>query len=267
MKAFLLAGGFGTRLKPLTNTVPKCMVDIAGKPLLQYWLEQLVDNGCTEILINTHYLNGKVEAYIAQSAFVDQVTLVHEPELLGTMGSVKQNRDFFGDDAVLIAHADNFCLTDWQAFNKSYHCRPETCVLTMMLFKTPTPWSCGMVKANKEGILSAYIEKPKEARTNPHIYGDLANAAVFIASPQAINSICSMPEDCDDLCRDYLPLQIGKANTFVNEDIHIDIGTPETYALANEVMHARMQSVTPVQNQIPTHSQIKPQAQNSKGHG
>lgn len=244
MKAFLLAGGYGTRLKPLTDSIPKCLVEIAGKPLLGYWLEQLVANGCKDILINTHYLHDKVEQYLAQSGFAQYVTTVHEPKLLGTLGSVKKNRDFFaGDvndsDASLIAHADNFCLTDWQAFIKSYQQRPASCDLTMMLFNTPTPWSCGLVKVDKEGVLTDYIEKPEEAKTKPQLYGDLANAAVFIANPKAIEAICSMPEDQDDLCRDYLPLQIGKANTFVNDNIHIDIGTPETYALANEVMRQK----------------------------
>ncbi|UAA39538.1 nucleotidyltransferase family protein [Paraneptunicella aestuarii] len=242
MKAFLLAGGFGTRLKPMTDHTPKCLVEIDDKPLLQYWLEQLQLLGCSHIYINTHYLNEQVEAFVASSSFKDMVTLIHEPELLGTMGSIRHNRTLFDDDATLIAHADNFCLTDWQAFKTAYEQRPEHCDLTMMLFETPTPWSCGIVKSIKQDashILSDYIEKPQDAKQHPEKYGNLANAAVFIASQKALDDICAMPDDCDDLCRDYLPLQIGKANVFVNHDVHIDIGTPETYAMANDLMQQR----------------------------
>lgn len=236
MKAFLLAGGYGTRLKPLTDKTPKCLVDIAGKPLLEYWLEQLIRNGYTDILINTHYLNEKVEEYLAASDFANYVTTVYEPDLLGTLGSIRNNKSFFDSDVNLIAHADNLCLTDWPAFSETFKHRPDSCDLTMMLFNTSTPWSCGLVNVDSAGVLTHYIEKPSAAKVAGHRLGNLANAAVFIASPKAIKSICSMPDDCDDLCRDYLPLQIGKANTFINSNIHIDIGTPATYAQANEIM-------------------------------
>ena len=239
MKAFLLAGGFGTRLKPITDHTPKCLVEIAGKPLLQYWLEALHALGCTQIYINTHYLSEQVNQFIENSPFAEQVTLIHEPALLGTMGSIRHNRDKFDSEATLIAHADNFCLTDWLGFKSAFDNRPVHCELTMMLFETPTPWSCGIVKHNENNILTDYIEKPEAAKAQPEKYGNLANAAVFIASSTALDDICSMPADCDDLCRDYLPLQIGKANTFVNDEVHIDIGTPETYALANELMKAK----------------------------
>jgi len=242
VKAFLLASGKGTRLRPITDHTPKCLVEIAGKPLLAYWLEQLVGCGFREILINTHYLHEQVEAFVAQSEYRQWVTLVHEPALLGTLGSVQANRGFFAadpahnpDDVNLIVHADNFCLTDWTAFLTAYQQRPAHCDLTMMLFNTSTPWSCGLVKVNQNGVLSEYLEKPTAAKTHPEKYGTLANAAVFIANQQALDRICALPPEQNDLCRDFLPLQIGKANTFVNEQVHIDIGTPETYALANRV--------------------------------
>lgn len=236
MKAFLLAGGYGTRLKPITDQIPKCLVEIAGRPLLDYWLEQLVANGCKDILINTHYLHEQVERYLQCSQYSEYVSTVHEPELLGTLGSVKANRDFLDSDANLIAHADNFCLTNWQRFFQAFRHRPVFCNLTMMLFETTTPWSCGLVKIDNEDVLTEYIEKPEAAKTKPHLYGNLANAAVFVASPKAVDEICAMPDTCEDLCRDYLPLQVHKANTYVNKGVHIDIGTPETYALANEVI-------------------------------
>ena len=69
MKAILLAAGFGTRLRPLTNNIPKCLVPIKGKPLLEIWLDKLSDVGVKDFLINTHYLYDKVESFIKKSKY------------------------------------------------------------------------------------------------------------------------------------------------------------------------------------------------------
>lgn len=95
MKAILLAAGFGTRLRPLTNTIPKCMVPIKGKPLIQIWLEKLRDASVSPVLINTHYLSDQVETFIDNSAFKNQSVIVFEPELLGTAGTLLKNIFFF----------------------------------------------------------------------------------------------------------------------------------------------------------------------------
>lgn len=95
MKAILLAAGFGTRLRPLTNAIPKCLVPIKGKPLLQIWIERLTGSGIGPFLINTHYLAEQVNALIGSSPFKDKVTLVHENKLLGTAGTLIDNLDFF----------------------------------------------------------------------------------------------------------------------------------------------------------------------------
>ena len=91
MRAILLAAGYGTRLRPLTNTIPKCLVPIKGVPLLQIWLERLTNAGIGPFLINTHYLPKEVEGFAESSRYRDQVTLVHEPELLGTAGTLIAN--------------------------------------------------------------------------------------------------------------------------------------------------------------------------------
>lgn len=235
MRAFLLAGGYGTRLKPLTDSTPKCLVSIGGRPLLAYWLEQLAELGCKDILINTHYLHKKVEDFIERSPYSKSVKTTYEPALLGTLGSIKANREFFCDDINLIAHADNFCITDWRTFIRDFVHRPPTIHMSMMLFETPTPWSCGLVKVDAHGILTEFLEKPTAAKTHPDAFGKLANAAVFLFDKKGIKALCDTAEEHSDLCRDFLPHQIGKAMTFLNTDVHIDIGTPETYELAQVI--------------------------------
>ena len=113
MRALLLAAGIGSRLRPITETVPKCLVPIHGRPLLDYWLNLIFGRDLIErAVINTHYLVETVEAHVAASPWCDRIDLVYEPELLGTGGTLKANRALYGDDdGVLVAHADN--LTDF----------------------------------------------------------------------------------------------------------------------------------------------------------
>lgn len=96
MRALLLAAGFGTRLLPLTERLPKCLVPINGRPLLDYWLENLLKGGVEEVIINTHYLAPLVHQFLNQSSWSSRVTIVHEERLLGTGGTILKNREFFG---------------------------------------------------------------------------------------------------------------------------------------------------------------------------
>jgi hypothetical protein len=107
MKTILLAAGFGTRLRPLTDTLPKCLVPIKGKPLLEIWLERLMDAGLNNFIINTHYLAEKVAFFIDNSPFRNNCTLKNEVELLGTAGTLLTNLEFIGQDECLLIHAED----------------------------------------------------------------------------------------------------------------------------------------------------------------
>jgi len=108
LRALLLAAGLGTRLRPITLHTPKCLVPVAGEPLLGRWLRQLEAAGCEAVLINTHYLADQVEAFLQQRpAGPMGVHTIHEPELLGTAGTLLSNRAFFEDSTGLLIHADN----------------------------------------------------------------------------------------------------------------------------------------------------------------
>ena len=134
MRALLLAAGLGTRLRPLTKTIPKCLVPIKGKPLLEIWLEGLTEAGVGPFLVNTHYLACQVEDYVNSSQYRNVLTIANEPDLLGTAGTLMKNLDFFqGEDGMLI-HADNYCLADLSAFQQAHRDRPNGCLMTMMTF-------------------------------------------------------------------------------------------------------------------------------------
>jgi mannose-1-phosphate guanylyltransferase len=229
MRAILLAAGLGTRLRPMTNTIPKCLVTIHGKPLLQIWLERLIDAGVGSFLINTHYLSEQVETFVEKSEFRDHIELICEPELLGTAGTLIRNSDFFkGEDGLLI-HADNYCLSDLNAFINAHQRRPERCEMTMMTFRADEPSSCGIVKLDDDGVVTEFYEK---IETPP---GNVANGAVYILSSELINTINVDFSDVFDFSTEVLPYLSQKIYTYMSSDIFIDIGTVEKYRLANSL--------------------------------
>lgn len=223
MNAILLAGGFGTRLRPLTDTIPKCLVPIKGKPLLQIWIENLYDSGVNKILINTHYLAEQVNTFISGLDKKYQLSIVHEPVLLGTAGTLRMNHDFFEDKDGMLIHADNYCLADFRAFIQAHNNKPAGCRMTMMTFETETPEQCGIVQTNEEGIVEAFYEKVK----NPP--GNLANGAIYILTNELIRDITF--DTAIDFSTEVLPRLINKIYSYKTNDILADIGTPESYAL------------------------------------
>ena len=92
-KTILLAAGYGKRLKPITNELPKCLVPINGRPLLDIWLNKLTKEGFGPFLINTHYKNELVNDFIKKSEFKNQIEIVYEERLLGTAGTLIKNID------------------------------------------------------------------------------------------------------------------------------------------------------------------------------
>jgi mannose-1-phosphate guanylyltransferase len=226
MKALLLAAGFGTRLKPLTDFLPKCLVAIHEKPLLQYWLDMLLPDKVEHVLINTHYLSSQVEEFIKSSPWAAQVALVHESELLGTGGTVLENREFLQDGPFILAHADNLTRFDVDAFTRAHANRPHEAEITMMTFDTDVPQSCGIIEMDDRGLVHAFYEK------SPEFHGNRANAAVYIIEPNVINFLSSLNKNIIDFSTEVLPHYIGRISTYHNADYHRDIGTPESLALA-----------------------------------
>ena len=161
MRALLLAAGLGTRLRPLTNTIPKCLVPIHGKPLMGYWFDMLLapGTGIDRVLVNTSYLPDHVRDFVASSPWTDRVDLVHETELLGTGGTVLANAAFFGDQPFMVIHADNLSRFDVAGFIACHRSRPAQAAITMMTFASDMPSSCGIVELNDRGLVVQFHEK------------------------------------------------------------------------------------------------------------
>src|SRR5262245_51199422 len=98
MKAFLLAAGHGTRLRPLTDSTPKCLLPIQGRPMVSIWLERCRLFGISEVLINAHANADLVATFLRTNDFGVDVRLVVEPTLRGSAGTIAANRSWLGDD-------------------------------------------------------------------------------------------------------------------------------------------------------------------------
>jgi len=124
LKAMVLAAGMGTRLKPLTDDKPKCLMPLAGRPLIDWTLSWLKGHGITECVINLHYLPDMVKAFVGDgSQHGMKVRYSYETELLGTAGAVKKVEDFFADGPFYIIYADNFSQWDMEKLRDVYEGR------------------------------------------------------------------------------------------------------------------------------------------------
>jgi mannose-1-phosphate guanylyltransferase len=231
VKAFVLAAGLGTRLKPLTDRIPKCLVPITGRPLLDYWVDNLANAGVTEARINTHAHADQVRAYIAdvnQSCRL-MLTEFHEPSLLGSAGTISANSSFAEDASeIIIVYADNLSevnLEELLAFHRS-HSDP----FTILLNRVANPRACGIVEIDSEGRVLSFEEKPQHPR------GDLANAGIYIVSPEVYREMAAM--GAFDLGTDVLPRFIGRMRGCQFDGYHRDIGTHEALAEAQAVGHS-----------------------------
>ena len=144
MKAILLLDSFGKRIQPITNNTPKCLVKINGKPLLDIWLDNLINFGIGPILINTHYFSEKVFKHIKNCMYSDHIKINYESELLGSATTLYQNRNFFYGEDVLLINTNNLCIFDYNKFLNAHINSPDRCVLTMMTFFSSKPCNCNL---------------------------------------------------------------------------------------------------------------------------
>lgn len=219
VSAILLAAGIGTRLRPLTEIIPKCLAPIKNKPLLGLWLEMLERSGVDDTIINTHHHARLVEHFICKSPYANKAKLVYEPKLLGTAGTLFANYRNTHHNTIMLAHADNLSSFDVTAFLQAHTSRPQQAVMTMMTFDTDAPSQCGIVDLDANGMVTAFYEKA----ANPP--GIRANAAIYLIDRTFIETL-ARDKTVTDFSTEVLPRFMGKIYTFHNDCYHLDIGTP-----------------------------------------
>jgi mannose-1-phosphate guanylyltransferase len=225
MKAFLLAAGVGSRLRPITDTTPKCMLPVGGRPLLGIWLDAFAQAGVDEVLVNLHYLPDVVHSYLAARNGPPAVLTSLEPELLGSAGTLAANREWVdGEDFFLACNADNLTDFDLRSLIKAQ--REHQPVATLGVFRSATPSAGGVVEADATGTITGFTEKPD------HPVSDLVNAGLYAFKPRLLGEITGEPPR--DIGYHLLPGLVGRAKVVLVGGYFLDIGTPDAYRRACE---------------------------------
>ena len=235
MKAYILAAGPGTRLRPLTNTIPKCLVPINGKALLAYHLESLEAHGIYEIGMTARYLAEQVEAYVEEYGKAHKnmkIKFFYEPELLGSAGSLRYNQDFFaGEEYALVLHADNFTNINYSRFI-AFH-KEKKGLASIACYYEEHPESKGVVLCDENNKIFQFIEKPKKELISTHN----ANGGMYIFNKEIFTYLAELNANPLDFGNDVFPYLLEKRAdlyAYIMTEFLLDIGTPETYAAAQE---------------------------------
>lgn len=229
MKAFLLAAGVGSRLRPITDTVPKCMLAIDGRPLLDIWLDAFDRAGVDEVLVNLHHLPDVVRGHLDARAGPPAVRTFFEPELLGSAGTLAANRAWVGGEEMFLAcYADNLTDFDLRSLVRAH--QEHGAVATLTVFHSERPSAGGVVELDTSGTVIGFAEKPSDP------VSDLVNAGMYAFHPDVLDEIGSPPRD---IGYDLLPRLVGRARAIPVEGYLRDVGTIEAYQRAQREWRVR----------------------------
>jgi mannose-1-phosphate guanylyltransferase len=224
MKAFILAAGHGTRLRPLTNSVPKCLLPIQGVPLLEIWLNHCKAAGITDVLINAHAHPKAVREFAAAQKNI-YLRIAEEPQLLGSAGTLAENRDFVaGEKTFLILYGDVLTNIDLRRMLEFHEQKKLS--TTICIYQVPDPTRCGIVSVDENAVVQSFVEKPAQPA------GNWAFSGIMVANADILDLL---PEHRPaDIGFDLLPKLVGRMAAYKSSAYILDIGTLENYQSAQK---------------------------------
>jgi len=229
MKALLLAAGKGERLKPITDNIPKVMIEIGKKPCLQHSIELLVQNGINEIAINTHYIPEAITNHFQDGKkFGARIRYSYEKEILGTSGSINNFRDFFDED-FLVVYGDVIHAIDLKNFTAMHEEKKGFATLAL---DSRNQLGKGVVILDANKKIKRFVEKPEK-----EIAGGFVNSGLYLFNKKVLEYIPS--KGCSDFGKDIFPkiLEEGKEMYGFIGGKAIDIGTYLDLAYARRLFN------------------------------
>ena len=182
MKAVVMAGGEGSRLRPLTSRTPKPLVPIANKPVMQHIIELLRAHGITEVVASVHYLADEIESYFGDgSAFGVSINYVVEDTPLGTAGAVKLAQEWLNEDFLVIS---GDVMTDCDIAALVQQHRSQGNDATIALVRVPNPLEFGVVITEDDGRISRFLEKPSWGE----VFSDTINTGIYVLASERSRS-------------------------------------------------------------------------------
>ncbi|WP_052487241.1 sugar phosphate nucleotidyltransferase [Gordoniibacillus kamchatkensis] len=227
MKAVIMAGGKGTRLRPLTCNTPKPMVPLMGRPVMEYTIDLLKEHGISEIVITTQYLTDVIRGYFGDgSDFGVKLHYFEEETPLGTAGSVKQAETFLDETFVVIS---GDALTDFDLSRAIAYHRLQASSATLVLTRVDHPLEFGVVMTDESGRIIRFLEKPGWGE----VFSDTVNTGIYILEPAVLRHVHSSGPF--DFSKDLFPLLMSKdvpLYGYIAEGYWSDIGNLEQYRQA-----------------------------------
>ncbi len=228
MKAMILAAGLGTRLRPLTNTIPKPLLPVAGTPLIVWNLLLLKRHGIQDVIINLHHLGPMIEQALGNgSRYGLRIQYSQEPVILGTGGGIKQAEPNFSGQPVLVMNGDTLVEIDLEALWTFYQRRNAAAALVLRPDPDAAKW--GLVEVGEEGRIVRITGRGKTepGTTRPRMF-----AGIHILHPRLLREV---PRGKESSIIDAYVAAIQRGDAvlgFDHEGYWSDIGTPERYAQA-----------------------------------
>ncbi len=218
MKALILSAGFGTRLLPYTQKIPKPLFTLVSKPLLEHIIQQLVDHGCEQIWINTHHLHDQIEVFVKHLRHNINIQTIYEPAILDTGGAIANVKPFLKDSPFFVINADIISNVD---LNKVYAFHIKSKTLATLVLHDHDKFN--KIKVDNQGYIQSFNSKTK----------GLAFTGIQVLSPEIYDcfpekKIFSSIDVYQDLCRQK------QIKAFVEKDIFwSDIGTKDSYSMTS----------------------------------
>lgn len=223
MKAFLLAAGHGTRLRPLTDNLPKCLLPIKGTPMLAIWFALCRRFGIDDILVNVHAHAEQVREFVRHHSNGVRVQVVEETALLGSAGTLRANADWVATEEYFwVFYADVLTSTNLATMLEAHQRKKPAA--TLGVYRVRNPKSCGIVRLAQDNTIQEFTEKP----SNPA--SDLAFSGLMVATQQLLSAI--PPHAPCDIGFHLLPRLSGSMIAHPISEYLLDIGTQETYQQA-----------------------------------
>jgi mannose-1-phosphate guanylyltransferase / phosphomannomutase len=225
MKAVIMAGGFGTRIQPLTNSIPKPMLPIMNRPMMEHTMVSLRDLGIKEFIVLLYFKPDVIKDYFQDgSRWGINITYVIPDDDYGTAGAVKKAQQYIGNENFIIISGDLVTDFNFQSIF-DYH-KSKNSKLTITLTSVDNPLEFGVVIANEEGKIEKFLEKPSWGE----VFSDTINTGIYIIEPEILNFIPN--NENFDFAKDLFPMLMRNGIDLMAgyaQGYWRDVGNPESY--------------------------------------
>src|SRR5450432_1463400 len=239
MKAVVMAGGEGTRLRPMTANQPKPLLPVVNRPIMEHVLRLLRRHGFTDTVVTVQFLASLIRNYFGDGDELGMnLQYATEEKPLGTAGSVKNAEAELRDSRFVVISGD--ALTDIDLTDMARFHQTNNALVTVALARVPNPLEFGIVITAEDGRIQRFLEKP----TWGQVFSDTVNTGLYVMEPEVLAEV--PPGEVVDWSADVFPKLLKRGAPlfgYITEDYWEDVGTHETYLKAQaDVLDGRVHS-------------------------